>query len=131
MLVFNGMEHARQWSTEKGVWHHAIIDYADRLGLLGYARPVIIELVPDGMRARPFDPAESWQRTAIEDVDGASHRLRKLFEMEERRRYDWFSNNCEHIARYISSGEFKSEQVQGVVAIGLVGLLLLALREAA
>ena len=47
--------------------------------------------------------------------------------MEERRRYDWLSNNCEHVARFIAFGEFRSEQIRTVAAVGvLVGLLIWA-----
>ncbi len=131
MISLGRMEYARHWSVEKGVWHYAIIDHADRLGLIGWARPVIVELVPTGLRARPFDPSETWERTAIADTLGALRRLRQLLAMKDRQVYDWFLNNCEHIARYIAFGEFRSEQVQAVVALAGLGVMFLVLREAA
>lgn len=130
MIVRDAMEHARQWSREKGVWHHAVIDYADRLGFLGLGRPVIFELVSTGLRVRPYDPTEPWQRTRIADVDGARRRLQGVLEMEERQQYKLLSNNCEHVARYIAFGEFRSEQIRTVLTVcAVVGLVVWASKQ--
>ena len=41
--------------------------------------------------------------------------------------YDLFGNNCEHFARYVTTGIKKSKQLQNTVAVVALGALLISL----
>lgn len=128
MYVPYGLEYVKRRSPEKGVWHHAIIDHGDALRLIDGISSVVVELVPTGPQARRFDPAEGWTIERIADQDGALRRLRLLLCSPGRHQYHALFNNCEHFARFIAFGEFRSDQVRaGVAAAAVVAFLALAL----
>jgi hypothetical protein len=130
MCARSGMDYARLWCTEKGVWHDAIIDHEDTLGLLDGSRPVVIELLPGGRTIRPFDPRESWTREPVVDCRKARRRLWLVLRSSKRQHYNMLFNNCEHFARFVAFGEFRSPQVRGALTIAvLFGLLFTVGRQ--
>src|SRR2546426_758374 len=115
-------------SPEKAVRHYAIVDWDDALGLIRHRGPAVVELMPDGPRVRRLMRGERWTHETIPNVHGARRRLLLLLRSPARLRYDPLANNCEHVARYVAFGGFRSEQVRGAITIVLLcwGLIALA-----
>lgn len=113
------MYRAHRPAPEKGVTHHAVIDYDDVFGLYDHGGPVVFEIVEQpGLRARPLEPNETWAKWRIADQAGARKRIELLWNSPERHTYDALFNNCEHVATFIEAGEFRSEQVRQAIALG-------------
>ena len=73
------------------------------------------------------------ERTLIDPtkVREAWLRLNDLAEDPLSHRYDVVGQNCEHVARYVMDGSWKSRQVESLAVAGAVALLVLVLRRAA
>jgi hypothetical protein len=116
----SGMTYATRAISGKPFRHHAVFDWDNPLGLVRVGVPVVIELLPIGPHARPFVAGEAWQGTPVSDLGSARQRLWLLLQSPEKHRYHALFNNCEHFARFVAFGEFRSEQVRGIVTVGLL-----------
>src|SRR5262245_14629039 len=107
------MSLAEQPSADQAVGHFAIIDWEDGLGLLGRLQcPVVVELKPVGWVVRGLKRSERWALTEIPDASAARHRLAAVLRMPGRTNYHLVMNNCEHAARFVAFGDFRSDQVR-------------------
>lgn len=123
-----GLYRAHRPSPEKGVTHHAVIDYDNVLDLRVPGRPVVFEIVErEHLRVRLLEPHEVWTQRRIADQAGARERVELLWNSREQHQYDVLFKNCEHVATYIETGKPRSEQVRGALVVATaVGLLALA-----
>jgi hypothetical protein len=130
VYVTERLSFAKRWSKEKRVWHYAIIDWSDSMGNCGYQVSVVIELVPEGLRARPLLQGEVWYSAQIFDLGGARARLRRMIQCAAWIKYDALGNNCESFARWIAFGRRESHQVaSGLLFAGLTTCAVAALSQ--
>lgn len=110
---FDGMFLLKKQSTKiPGAEHYGVLVAGRPLRSLGVPsnQPVLIhrEL---GMRADWADGTGEWkmvEQVPADQIQSALARARKVFNEPN---YDLLTNNCEHTARYIVSGEKRSTQV--------------------
>lgn len=125
-----GLYVVKCYSPEKGVWHRAIADSGNVLGLLGarerFDHPyavVIIDLTSAGLRAAmlPDGLTEVW--AIVEPVANEVEAIARFTWARNNQhslRYDVLLKNCEHFASYIATGKPESPQVQE--AVGWAGV---------
>lgn len=130
VLNHRGLYLLRQPSRDKGVDHYAVLDVGNILNISGASssRPFLIHQTPPSIRIDDFHQSGQWWLMGkVQDEIGAAFRLRAALENSE---YDLFGNNCEHFARFVTTGVRESSQLQSAVSlVGVVALLCIALRS--
>ncbi len=140
MPLSRGLYVVKRYSPEKGVYHSAIADSGNLLGLLRprqrFDHPyavVIVELVSSGPQYQVLldGLGDEWgEVNPITDQADAIARFRWVQEHASQLPYDPFLNNCEHFATFIATGRPKSPQVQAAVGwAGVFAFAALALSE--
>ncbi len=126
MTLPSGLYVVKTRSSRKSVDHYALADRGNRLGLLqspNVFRPNAIVLVHQTPPAVQFETlaeglGPEWTVVgAIRDEAGARARLEASL---ANSRYNLLDHNCEHFVWFIATGERKSPQLRGGVA--LVGI---------
>lgn len=119
-----------QHSPEKGVDHYGILDIGNNLRYPDALEPVVVHQSPPVIRADWLSATGAWGIAGrIVDTAGALLRLRAALSNPS---YDLLGNNCEHFARYVAYGKRESGQVQqALVVVGVIGLLVIAIRSEA
>jgi Lecithin retinol acyltransferase len=108
--------------------HYGILIKGQRfLEILGIhdRRPIVIHKTNNGIYR---DSAETYEWEILGQVP--PHQItdamrRMQLSLLSPLNYDLFINNCEHFARFVTTGKKESSQVQGVAVIGGLVLLLL------
>jgi hypothetical protein len=120
----DGLYVVKQFRAEKLVFHFAILDVGNRLGLLvgSGAEPVVVHQPPEGLRADFLGQTGQW--TLVGNVADESSARVRLIEALQAPAYDLFGNNCEHFVHFVASGVRRSPQLAlaALVAAGLVFL---------
>jgi len=106
--------------------HHAIIDTDNRLGLLRSRdlfgpRVVVADLNTSGTNLAVVEDASDW--TVVQEVTDEAAARARLDVATNRGPYDPLTNNCEHFANEVATGERKSPQLQAVVAVACLAVL--------
>ncbi|SRR5258706_14679275 len=110
------------------------IPLADHYGVLVAGRPlsdfgihgnepVIIHRTPD-IRAEWAETTGAWEKVEEVPLHQTQFAVARALEEFDQPHYYPLTNNCEHTARYITSGEKKSTQVNGVLWVGLVAFAI-------
>lgn len=110
------------------VTHVGLLDIGNVLCLntIGVAeQPLVLHHPPGGLVAVPAAASGRWE-TAVAVANSPSIRQRIIRAFQDPS-YHLFENNCEHFLTFALSGEKKSPQLQGFLAIAslLVGAGLL------
>lgn len=117
-------------STEKVVDHYGVLDIGNRIShprVDGF-NPVVIHKGRNGNRIDWFQDMGTW--TVIGKVNDEVGAISRLKEALKDPSYDLFGNNCEHFARFITTGKRESKQIQAAVVItGLAVLTTLAIKS--
>ncbi len=98
----------------------------------------VFDLTQDvGMQARSLDEFLRGRRYRVEltlvgelEVAEAWGRLARLLEEPDPHRYHAVDRNCEHVARYVTTGRRESGQAQTSAVLGGLALVALLLRKA-
>ncbi len=106
--------------------HYGVLVNGEPLVAFGVPpyNPVIIHRTPD-IRAEWADNTGIWE--AVDEVpsDQTQSVVNRASEAFNDPNYYVLTNNCEHTARYITSGEKKSTQVEWLIVGGLAALVWL------
>lgn len=130
MTLRPGLYVAKARSPRKSVDHYAVADSGNRLGLLrsrDVFRPNAVVLVHQTPPAVQFETlteglGPEWTIVgAIRDEAGARARLEASLATP---RYNLLDHNCEHFVWFIATGERRSPQLRGGVALVGVAALL-------
>ncbi|HXG43406.1 MAG TPA: hypothetical protein VNJ71_01475 [Gemmatimonadales bacterium] len=115
----------KQRSPSKGVDHYGVVDTGNRLGY-GW-RPVVIHQTPPAIRVDWLEGTGVWLVLGkVLDEPGAIARIQASL---QHRTYDLFGHNCEHFARFVTTGTRESHQLQAVVAFaGILTFIVLGAR---
>jgi hypothetical protein len=120
----DGLFLLKRPSPDKGVEHYGVLDVGNRLGFpeADGSHPVVIHQTPPSVRYDWLQNTGDWHVIGqVIDEEAAAARLKLALSTPE---YNLFGHNCEHFARYVTTGVWASTQLQ---AAGLVaGLALLA-----
>lgn len=126
----DGLYLLKQASRGKGVDHYGVLDVGNRLRdpRVNYPHPVVIHQTPPSIQMDWLQNTGQWTVVGrIEDEVGALERLQAAFEDPA---YDLFGNNCEHFARYVSTGIRESTQLQAAVAVTALAVAAIAVFRA-
>jgi hypothetical protein len=119
----DGLFLLRRPSPEKGVDHYGVLDVGNRFGLGGAdgVQPVVAHQTPPSVTFDWFQDTGTWYVIGqVTDEEAAITRLNIALSTPG---YDLFGHNCEHFARFVTTGVWESKQLQ---AAGLVaGLAVL------
>jgi hypothetical protein len=110
------------------------IPIADHYGVLVAGRPlrdfgipggepVIIHRTPD-IRAEWAETTGAWEKVEEVPRHQTQFAVARALEEFDQPNYYALTNNCEHTARYITSGEKKSTQVNWIVGAGFVAFVI-------
>ena len=110
---------------QKGFWHYGVIDIANVSGILQIPGPfpLLIHQIPPGLRSEyifDFNGFEFMGKVMPEFEHEARQRI---WETWKNPKYNLFGNNCEHFARYVTTGKKESKQLQafgGIAALAAV-----------
>lgn len=69
----------------------------------------------------------NWEIVGRVRDDQINNAIQRIHEALRNPKYDLFGNNCEHFARYVTTGVKESKQLQGAVAIAALGALLISI----
>jgi hypothetical protein len=92
------------------------------------SEPVIIHRTPD-IRAERAETTGVWEWVEEVPPDQTRSAVARALEEFDQPDYYALTNNCEHTARYITSGEKRSTQVNRLVLVGLAGLVIWAINR--
>ena len=126
----DGLYLLKQSSPSKGVDHYGILDVGNRLAYPSVDQPVVVHQTPPAIRVDWLRSTGCWAVIArILDEPAAIGRIRTAM---ANPRYDLFGHNCEHFARFVTTGRRESSQLQTVFAVaGIMTLIAVARRRAA
>ena len=115
----DGLYLLTQESDGKSVDHYGILDVGNRLKIdqARFSRqPVVVHQTPPSIQSEWLqETTGEWNvEGKIADETRAKDRL---IEAARDPSYRLFSNNCEHVARYVAYGVRESRQVQLAVAV--------------
>lgn len=96
-----------------------------QFGIPSY-EPVIIHRTPE-MRVETAESTGAWQMVDEVPPDQTYSAISRATEVFGEPGWSVLNNNCEHTARYITSGEKKSTQVENFFAIALLSVVLIGL----
>jgi hypothetical protein len=123
----DGVYLVAQKSEEKGVDHYGVLDIGNRIRhpAIDGANPVVIHQTPPTIRFDWFQNTGAWR--VLGKVTDEPFALQRMQAALANPAYDLFGNNCEHFARFVTTGARQSIQLQaGVVVVGLTALAILA-----
>jgi hypothetical protein len=105
--------------------HYGIVDVGNILGQLppGDGRSIVVHQTSPEIKKDWFEPGDWLNLGTITDIEFAKQRFNEAI---KNPKYDLFGNNCEHFARFISTGKRESLQIQNYTALGFVGVLVVA-----
>ena len=125
----DGLYLLKQNSQQKGVDHYGILDVGNRIELpkVDGSHPVVVHQTPPAVSLHWLQDTGVWDVLGkITDEQKAIQRMKKAL---ENPKYDLFGHNCEHFARYVSTGRRESTQLQAVgLVAGLAALVYVASR---
>lgn len=124
----DGLYLIKRRSSEKGVDHYGVLDIGNRIRhpQVDGINPVVIHKGANGNQIDWFQNTGIWETVSkVIDESGA---IARLSEALKDPNYDLFGNNCEHFARFITTGKKESTQIQAaVMVVGLAVLTALVL----
>jgi hypothetical protein len=105
--------------------HYGVLVTGTPLGEFGIPSnaPVIIHRTPD-IRAEWAEETGAWEMVEQVPPHQTQFAVARALEEFERPNYYPLTNNCEHTARYITSGEKTSTQANWIVGAGLAVLVV-------
>ena|SRR2546428_9769788 len=128
----NGVFLVRKQSTKiPAADHYGVLVAGESLAAFGIPsyEPVMIHRT-EIMNVERAEATGVWDFVEKVDYDQIHMAAARASETLNEPNYYLLSNNCEHTARYITSGEKKSTQINWVIGAGLaVGLLALVLNR--
>ncbi len=124
----DGLYLVRQRAVKNGMqlWHYGILDVGNRLNLalplLEPGEPAIVHQTPPQVRADPFSGTGHWEMEGRVEPTIEMSAVSRIKEALKSPGYDLFGHNCEHFARFVTTGVKESKQIQ-TVAWSCVGLI--------
>ena len=126
----NGLYLVRQRSVKNGmqIWHYGILDVGNKLGLIlaftASIEPLIVHQTPPQVRADRLSETGHWEMQGKVDPSMEKSAISRIKEALKNPGYDLFGHNCEHFARFVTTGVKESKQIQSVAwsCIGLVAM---------
>jgi len=124
----DGLYLAKQKSRVKPelIEHYGVIDVGNILnhpqGNLNM--PIVIHQAIPFIRIDWLSNTGRWKiigKVKDNELKNAKKRIRKAI---KNPKYDLFGNNCEHFARYVTTGIKESRQLQGAAGVVALGVLL-------
>ncbi len=105
--------------------HYAVLVAGNPLSSFGLPSnaPVILHRTPD-IRAEWAEATGVWEMVEEVPYCQTQFAVARALEEFDQPNYYPLTNNCEHTARYITSGEKMSTQVNWVVGAGLVAFVV-------
>jgi hypothetical protein len=135
----DGLHLLRQRSQSKeGVYHYGVLDVGNRLGRTPawqyHQHPVVIHQTPPTIRADWLANTGSWESLGMVACAQEASAIARIMQALQDPHYDLFGNNCEHFARFVTTGQRESTQVNNVVGVVLLiigGIVVAKLAKAA
>jgi hypothetical protein len=125
-----GLYRVKRPTQSKLGEHFAIGDFGNVLGLLRsrdvfHPNPVVlIEHSPPGLRYEVLPTGLSDEWTVVDRIENEHEARTHLQAAIADPQYRLLDNNCEHVTSLVATGEKKSPQLQGAVAIGGLAFLI-------
>jgi len=125
---FDGIFLMKKPSTKLPGEHYGVLISGEALRFLGlYGYPSVVVERTSEIRAVWAEETGIWQvleQVPHHETEAAVARARAVFNDPN---YYLLTNNCEHTARYIISGEKRSTQIDWYVSVGLVAAVATAI----
>lgn len=119
----DGLYLAKQKSQIKPdlIDHYGVIDIGN---ILNHPQgqpdmPMVIHQVLPSIRIDWLVNTGTWQIMGEVKDSELANAIARIQKAIENPNYDLFGNNCEHFARYVTTGKKESKQLQTAVGIGL------------
>ena len=121
----DGLYLLRQRSQSKqGVFHYGVLDVGNRLGrepaLPYHQHPVVIHQTPPAIHANWLRDTGVWENLGFVAYADEAAAIERITQALMNPLYDLFGNNCEHFARFVTTGRRESVQVKNLVGIVLL-----------
>lgn len=120
----NGLYLLRRPAATKPLDHYAVLDVGNRLGFINAdgRQPVVVHQTPPQIRFDWLQDTGIWEVLGLVlDEEDAIFRLHCALQSPD---YALFRNNCEHFARFVTTGRHESKQIQATAL--MAGLAILA-----
>jgi hypothetical protein len=135
----DGLHLLRQRSQSKeGVYHYGVLDVGNRLNRYPawpyHQHPVVIHQSPPTIRADWLRDTGVWEHLGLVEYAEEAGAIARIMQALQDPLYDLFGNNCEHFARFVTTGRRESTQVNdfvGIVLFVVAGVVVVKLAEAA
>lgn len=89
--------------------------------------PIVIHQAIPSIRVDWLSNTGSWELMGKVNDDQLINAKKRIHEALKKPEYDLFGNNCEHFARYVTTGIKESKQLQSAVAVIALGAILYSL----
>lgn len=127
----DGLYLAQQKSNIKPYFfdHYGVIDVGN---ILNHPQgnpnmPIVIHQANPAIRADGLTNTPSWKVMGKVNDAHLINAKKRLQEALKNPEYNLICNNCEHFARYVTTGIKESTQIQSAFAITVLGVLLYSL----
>jgi hypothetical protein len=135
----DGLHLLRQRSQSKeGVYHYGVLDVGNRLNRYPaspyHRHPVVIHQTPPTIRADWLRDTGVWEHLGVVSYGEEAGAIARIMQALRDPGYDLFGNNCEHFARFVTTGRRESTQVNdfvGIVLLVVAGVVVVKLAQAA
>ncbi len=135
----DGLHLLRQRSQSKeGVYHYGVLDVGNRLrrhpALPYLQHPVVIHQTPPTIQANWLRDTGMWDHLGFVEYAEEANAVSRIMQALQDPLYDLFGNNCEHFARFVTTGRRESTQVNnfvGIVLLVVAGVVVVKLAKAA
>ena len=120
----DGLYLLKQRSRFKIADHYGVLDVGNRLNiwLHGANHPVVVHQLPPAIALSWLQDTGDWE--VIGQVSNEAEALIRMRAALTNPKYDLFGNNCEHFARFVTTGRFESTQLRTAAVIaGLAALV--------
>jgi hypothetical protein len=115
---FDGIFLVKKQSTKiPGAQHYGVLVAGEPLRWIPHNEPVVIHRTLD-MRADWADTTGVWELVEQVPPDQTQSAVARASMVFDEPDYYLLTNNCEHTARYITSGEKRSTQVGWYLGVG-------------
>lgn len=127
----DGLYLVRQRTIKNGMllWHYGVMDVGNRLSLaaepkLVLGEPMIVHQTPPQVRADPASSTGRWEFDGKVEPAFEKEAISRIKKALQYPGYDLFGHNCEHFARFVTTGVRESKQIQSVAwsCVGLVAI---------
>jgi len=127
----DGIYLLRRPAAAKPLDHYAVLDVGNRIGFINAdgTQPVVVHQMPPRIRFDWLQDTGTWEVLGIVlDEEDAIRRLHLALQSPD---YALFRHNCEHFARYVTTGRFESKQLQATAVIAGLAILAYSARSEA